>query len=82
MTFPRRPARRETTPVDERHFVASQWRMMWRKLVRHRLAVVAAFAEFVAPAAGTRNNDFIHAPRSGSASSAKRASTRGRSCTD
>ena len=74
MTFPRRPARRETTPVDERYFVASQWRMMWRKLVRHRLAVIAAavlavaylvagFAEFVAPAAaGTRNNDFIHAP--------------------
>ena len=38
----RRGQTRSETAVDERYFVASQWRMMWRKLVRHRLAVVAA----------------------------------------
>ena len=70
----RRRRTRAAAAADERYFVASQWRMMWRKLVGHRLAVIAAavlaaaylvagFAEFVAPAAaGTRNNDFIHAP--------------------
>ena len=70
----RRRRTRAAAAADERYFVASQWRMMWRKLVRHRLAVIAAavlaaaylvagFAEFVAPAAaGTRNTDFIHAP--------------------
>ena len=70
----RRRRTRAAAAADERYFVASQWRMMWRKLVRHRLAVIAAavlavaylvagFAEFVAPAAaGMRNNDFIHAP--------------------
>lgn len=62
------------TPEQERYFMASQWRMMWWKLRRHRLAVisgallicmylVAAFCEFLAPyGLQTRNTDFIFAP--------------------
>jgi peptide/nickel transport system permease protein len=54
--------------------MASQWRMMWWKLKRHRLAVVAGFvllamylsilvSEFLSPyALNTRNTDFIFAP--------------------
>lgn len=48
------------TPEQERYYMAGQWRLMWWKLRRHRLAVaagifllilyvVALFAEFVAP---------------------------------
>jgi len=29
------------TPAQERFFMASQWRMMWWKLLRHRVAVVS-----------------------------------------
>ena len=29
------------TPAQERFYVASQWRMIWWKLRRHRVAVVA-----------------------------------------
>jgi peptide/nickel transport system permease protein len=62
------------TPEQERYFMASQWRMMWWKLRRHRLAVisgavlafmylVAAFCEFLAPyGLQTRNTDYIFAP--------------------
>lgn len=62
------------TPEQERYFMASQWRMMWWKLRRHRLAVisgalllfmylVAAFCDFLAPyGLQTRNTDFIFAP--------------------
>jgi peptide/nickel transport system permease protein len=62
------------TPEQERYFMASQWRMMWWKLRRHRLAVisgalllivyaVAATCEFLAPyGLQTRNTDFIFAP--------------------
>jgi peptide/nickel transport system permease protein len=62
------------TPEQERYFMASQWRMMWWKLRRHRLAVisgalllfvyaVAAMCEFLAPyGLQTRNTDFIFAP--------------------
>jgi peptide/nickel transport system permease protein len=62
------------TPEQERYFMASQWRMMWWKLRRHRLAVIsgalllfmylaAAFCEFLAPyGLQTRNTDFIFAP--------------------
>ena len=54
--------------------MASQWRMMWWKLKRHRLAVVSAsillamyasilIAEFLAPySLHTRHTDFIFAP--------------------
>jgi peptide/nickel transport system permease protein len=48
------------TPEQEKYYMASQWRLMWWKLRRHRVAVgagifliflylVAIFAEFVAP---------------------------------
>lgn len=48
------------TPEQEKYYMASQWRLMWWKLRRHRIAVVAGvfllllyliamFAEFVAP---------------------------------
>lgn len=62
------------TPEQERVYLASQWRLMWWKFKRHRLAVVAGIvlivlystipiSEFVAPyAGGTRNTDFIRAP--------------------
>jgi peptide/nickel transport system permease protein len=62
------------SPEQERYFMASQWRMMWWKLRRHRLAVIsgglliamylaAAFCEFLAPyGVQTRNTDFIFAP--------------------
>lgn len=62
------------TPEQERYYMASQWRMMWRKLKRHRLAVISGvvllalyasilIAEFLAPyALDTRHTRFIHAP--------------------
>jgi peptide/nickel transport system permease protein len=62
------------TPAQERFYMASQWRMMWWKLKRHRLAVISGavllamyvsilFSEFLAPyALRTRHVDFIFAP--------------------
>jgi peptide/nickel transport system permease protein len=62
------------TPAQERFYVASQWRMMWWKLRRHRVAVAAGaillamylgitICEFLAPyGVDTRNTDFIYAP--------------------
>jgi len=62
------------TPAQERFFMASQWRMMWWKLLRHRVAVVSGavlltmylsilVCEFLAPyGLDTRNTDFIFAP--------------------
>jgi len=62
------------TPAQERFYMASQWRMMWWKLCRHRVAVVSGailltmylsilVCEFLAPyALDTRNTDFIFAP--------------------
>jgi len=62
------------TPGQERFFMASQWRMMWWKLRRHRVAVVSGavllamylsilVCEFLAPyGLDTRNTDFIFAP--------------------
>ena len=62
------------TPTQERFYMASQWRMMWWKLKRHRLAVISGavllamyvsilFSEFLAPyALRTRHVDFIFAP--------------------
>jgi peptide/nickel transport system permease protein len=64
----------ETSPEQERIYLASQWRMMWLRFRRHRLAVAAAlilllmygstlFVEFLAPySQHTRNVDFIFAP--------------------
>ena len=62
------------TPGQERFFMASQWRMMWWKLKRHRLAVISGavlmvlygsilISEFLAPyALNSRHDDFIFAP--------------------
>ena len=62
------------TPAQERFYVASQWRMMWWKLRRHRVAVVSGaillamylgilVCEFLAPyGVDSRNTDFIYAP--------------------
>ncbi len=62
------------TPEQERIYFASQWRLMWWKFRRHRLAVAASLfliaiyatipiSEFLAPYdAATRNTDFIRAP--------------------
>lgn len=64
----------QLTPEQERYYMASQWRMMWWRLKRHRLAVVsgvvllAAYlsilvSEVLAPYdLHTRNTDFIYAP--------------------
>ena len=62
------------SPEQERFYLASQWRMMWWRLKRHKLAVVSGsilavmylsilITEFLAPYdLGTRHTDFIFAP--------------------
>jgi peptide/nickel transport system permease protein len=62
------------SPEQERLFLASQWRMMWLRFKKHRIAVASAavlalmylsvlFVEFLAPyAVHSRNVDFIFAP--------------------
>ncbi|MEQ8968277.1 MAG: ABC transporter permease [Azospirillaceae bacterium] len=62
------------TPEQERYYLASQWRIMWWKLRRHKLAVISgailgffylsiAFVEFLAPYdLETRNTGAIYAP--------------------
>ena len=62
------------TPEQERYYMASQWRMMWWRLKRHRLAVIAGavlaamylsivVSEFLSPYnLHSRHTDFIYAP--------------------
>jgi len=62
------------SPAQERVYLASQWRLMWWKFLRHRIAVVSGvflavlyasilFCEFLAPYHyQTRNIDRIYAP--------------------
>jgi peptide/nickel transport system permease protein len=62
------------TPAQERFYRASQWKLMWWRLRRHRVAVASGvillilyamtlFSEFLAPyGLDTRNTDFIYAP--------------------
>ncbi len=62
------------TPEQERFYMASQWRMMWWRFRRHKLALWSAvflilmylsiiFSEFLAPYnLHTRHSKFIHAP--------------------
>lgn len=62
------------TPEQERFYTASQWRLMWWKFTRHRLAVVSGavllllylstlVSEFIAPYdLHRRDPKFIHAP--------------------
>ena len=85
MSATRLPHRVDSAPFDpeagerlspelERYYLSSQWRMMWLKLRRHRVAVFSAgllavfylaivIAEFLAPyEPNARNVDFIYAP--------------------
>ena len=62
------------TPEQERYYLASQWRIMWWRFRRHRLAVFAGLilligyasiliTEFIAPyALNSRNTGYIYAP--------------------
>ncbi|MFQ6016981.1 MAG: ABC transporter permease [Kiloniellaceae bacterium] len=62
------------TPAQERYYMASQWRIMWWKFLRHRLAVVSGavltvmylsilMTEVLAPYnLHTRHIDYIYAP--------------------
>jgi peptide/nickel transport system permease protein len=62
------------TPAQERFYMASEWRMVWWKLRRHKIAVLSGaillamylsilFCEFLAPYdLDARNTDFIYAP--------------------
>ncbi|MDD7909113.1 ABC transporter permease [Pseudovibrio exalbescens] len=62
------------TPEQERYYQASQWKIMWWKFRRHKLAVWSGiililfylcvpFAELIAPyTPNERNNDFLYAP--------------------
>jgi peptide/nickel transport system permease protein len=62
------------TAAQERFYMASEWRMVWWKLRRHRVAVASGvilatlyimilICEFLAPyGVDTRNVDFIYAP--------------------
>src|SRR5690606_35152294 len=64
----------ELTPEQERYYMASQWRIMWWRFRRHRVAVVSAVvllamyasilvSEVLAPYdLHTRNIEFIFAP--------------------
>ncbi len=65
------------TAEQEKYFLASQWKMMWWRLKRHRLAVASGIVlaimyfsvvitEFLAPyELSARNEDFLHAPPQG-----------------
>ncbi len=72
---PFNPAADETlTAQQERYYMASQWRMMWWKLRRHRLAVISGgflallylsvlISELIAPyGLTTRHTEYIYAP--------------------
>ncbi|MFV2033345.1 MAG: ABC transporter permease, partial [Gammaproteobacteria bacterium] len=62
------------TPAQEKYYLASQWKLMWWKLKRHRLAVIfgiilalnygsVLFSEIIAPYnLHTRNIDYIYSP--------------------
>lgn len=62
------------SPELERYYMSSQWRMMWLKLRRHRLALISGVilallyasilvSEILAPyAPNSRHTDFIYAP--------------------
>ena len=64
----------QLTPEQERFYLASQWKLMWWKFRRHRLAVVSGLVLLVMYASTlvtevlapydlhTRNTDYIYAP--------------------
>ena len=65
------------TPEQEKYYLASQWKLMWWKLKRHRLAVICGVilalnygsvlvSEIIAPYnLHTRNTDYIYSPPQG-----------------
>lgn len=65
------------TPAQEKYYLASQWKLMWWKLRRHRLAVICGvflalnyatimFSEVIAPYnLHTRSTEFIYSPPQG-----------------
>ena len=67
-------AAEELTPDQEKLYLASQWRMMWWRLRRHKVAVASGIvlilmylsvlvSEVIAPyGLHTRNTDFIYSP--------------------
>jgi peptide/nickel transport system permease protein len=72
---PFNPSQSEVMSAElERYYMASQWRMMWWRFKRHKVAVVSGlvlllsyastlFTEVLAPYdVQTRNSDFIYAP--------------------
>jgi len=64
----------QLTPEQEKYYLASQWKLMWWKLKRHRLAVICGvilalnygsvlISEIIAPYnLHTRNTDYIYSP--------------------
>ena len=47
----------------ERYYIASQYQLMWRRLRRHKLALLGFFCEFIAPYnTSYRNTDLITVP--------------------
>ncbi len=64
----------QISPEQERYYLASQWKMMWWRFLRHRVAVASGLfllllyasiliSEFLAPyALETRNRRVIHGP--------------------
>jgi peptide/nickel transport system permease protein len=69
--------REELSPAQEKYYLASQWKLIWWRLKRHKLAVVSGlvllvmyvsilFVEVLAPyAQETRHSDDIHHPPQG-----------------
>lgn len=67
-------AAEQLTPEQEKYYLASQWKMVWWRFKRHRLALAALFillgsygaiviVEFLAPYnLHTRHTDYIYAP--------------------
>ena len=48
MIFNSRLTREEKERIrQERYYTASQWGLMWRKLKKHKLAMISAFILFV-----------------------------------
>lgn len=67
-------SKKKITPQEEKIYVASQWRLMWWRFKRHKLAMfsavvlaifylVAVFCEFIAPYEPLyRDLDYVYAP--------------------
>lgn len=63
-----------TEKYQERYYLASQWRLVWRKFLNHKMAIIGGavlivfyalglFCEFVSPAdPNKRNVDYVYAP--------------------